>query len=288
MVRFPQKHVDRPNSRSGRSDHSGKLFSGPERPDISRGYNPERLGSLTQSGDITGEYDGGRSSLSSRNRDVSRRFEPERRGGMVKVYDRRSSAVDRPSSRSGSGDFPGGYDVNKQGCHSDHAGFRAAPDSGWPGPRPGYDDFFQGNGSERGRSYTEPFNINRGHPPERIDSRSERNNTSRGYDSERPNSGSWQSDPRGYGPERPGSGSWHDDTRAHESQRPGTGTGDTRWHEPAGPRPNSRRSDTHRGLVSRENLPYQQGRNILEEALTLIDPVLLLVTMKGRGMSLID
>ncbi|GLJ36626.1 hypothetical protein SUGI_0736890 [Cryptomeria japonica] len=215
MVRFPQKHVDRPSSRSGHSDHSGKLFSGPERSDISRGFNPERLGSLSLSGDITGEYDGERSSLSSRDRDMSRRFEPERRGGMVRGSGRRSSALDRP------------------------------------GPRPGYNDFFQGNGSERVRSNTGPFNFNRGHPSERLDSRFQRNNTSRGYDSERPSSSSWQSDPRGYGPEMSGSGSWHDDTTAHESERPGTGSwqGDTQWHEPAGSRPNSRRSDTHRGLV---------------------------------------
>ncbi|KAH9290653.1 hypothetical protein KI387_034770 [Taxus chinensis] len=243
MVRFPQKLVDRPSSQSGRSDYSGKLASGSERSDISRVYNPERLGSLSLSGERVGEYDGERPGLGSRERDMSRRFEPERWGGP--------------------------------GFRSDRAGFIAASDSGWTGTRLGYNDRFQGNGSERPRSNSGHFNVNRGHPIERQDSHSQRNNIPRVYDSVRPSSGSRHSDARGYGSERSGLGSRHDDTRTYETERPGAGSwqGDARWYESAGPRPNSRSNDMLRGLAPERPVPLPARENTFREGSDFERPV---------------
>lgn len=251
-VRFPQKQVDRPSSRSGRSDYSGKAAPGLERVDISRGYMLERPRSSLVSGEMTREYDVERPSYSSRDRDISHGFESERHGGMLTGYDRldvRGPGLDRLGSRSGSVDFPVGHHVNRSGIRSGR-GFTAGSDVDCSGSGPGYSDFFEGNGSERPRSNSGHVDFTRGYASERLDFRSRRGNVTR-YDSERPGTvlGSRRSDARGYEPERPGSGSWHGDVRGYDSERPGSGSwqGDVQWYESARPGSNSGRSDISRG-----------------------------------------
>lgn len=251
-VRFPQKQVDRPSSRSGHSDYSGKGASGPERVDISRGYTLERPRSSLVSGEMAREYDGERPSYSSRDRDISHGFESERHGGMPTGYDRldaRGPGLDRLGSRSGSVDFPGGHHVNRSGFRPGR-GFTVGSDVDSSGPGPGFGDFHEGNDSERPRSNSGHADVNRGYGSERTDFRSRRGNVTR-YDSERPVavSGSRRGDSRGYESERLGSGSWHGDVRGYDSERPGSGSwqGDVQWYESARPGSNSGRSDISRG-----------------------------------------
>uniref|UniRef100_A0A0D6R2I5 Uncharacterized protein n=1 Tax=Araucaria cunninghamii TaxID=56994 RepID=A0A0D6R2I5_ARACU len=233
MVRFPQKQVDRPSSRSGHTDHPDKMAVGSEQTDSSKAYNPGRLGTLPLSREITREYDYERLSFSSRDMDISQGVEAAKHGGMIRGYDPsdfRGAGIDRPRSRSGSGDFPGGYDVNRPGVHTRLAGFATPSDSGCTDANPGYNDFYQGNGSEREQFNSGHVNFRRGYIPERLDSRSHRNNIPQGYDMEKSSSGSWHSDEREYGSERSGLGAWHDDEFICESERPRAGSrqGDVR------------------------------------------------------------
>eukprot|EP01018_Ginkgo_biloba_P022635 Gb_26183 [translate_table: standard] len=255
-VRFSQK-VDRPGSRSGRSDYARKPGLVSERLDISRGYAPERPVSLSGCGEMSREYDGERSSFSSRDGDMSRGFEPERQGsfaghgGMVGGYDRldvTGSGFDRPATRSGPDDFIGGYDINRSDFHSGRGGYSPGYDADRSGPHSGYTEFFQGNGSERPSSHSGHIDVTRGYNSERPDSRSRHGSIPRGYDSERPGSGSWRGDARGYDSERPGSDSWHNDARQYESPRPAS---------------NSGRGDTVRGFNPERTVSLPGRENLL-------------------------